>query len=65
MGNIYFKKNMSKQDKLGPKEETVNFLLNYSKALNIVTYGKLEFETLLNYQKKLFERAVFFVQNNM
>ena len=48
MGNIYFKKNMSNQEKLGPKEETVNFLLNYSKALSIVTYGKLEFETLLN-----------------
>ena len=37
-----------KNDNLNPKEETVNFLLNYSKALNVIQYGKWKFEALLN-----------------
>ena len=33
---------------LQPKEETVNFLLNYSKALSVINYNKMKFEALLN-----------------
>ena len=33
---------------LKPKEETVNFLLNYSRALSVIEYNKLKFEALLN-----------------
>ena len=33
---------------LKPKEETVNFLLNYSKALSVINCNKLKFETFLN-----------------
>lgn len=37
-----------KNDNLNPKEETINFLLNYSKALNVIQGEKWQFETLLN-----------------
>lgn len=37
-----------KSDNLNPKEETVSFLLNYSKALNVMQGEKWKFETLLN-----------------
>jgi len=33
---------------LQPKEETVNFLLNYSKALSVIHCNKMKFEALLN-----------------
>ncbi len=47
MAELYTK-NFIESNDLEPKEETVNFLLNYSKALNVVKYNKIEFETLLN-----------------
>ncbi|MBV1924616.1 MAG: hypothetical protein KUG68_11380 [Flavobacteriaceae bacterium] len=31
-----------------PKEETIKFLLDYSKALSVINYNKLKFEALLN-----------------
>jgi hypothetical protein len=34
--------------KLVPKEETIRFLLDYSKALSVIDYNKLKFEALLN-----------------
>lgn len=34
--------------KMSPKKETVNFLLNYSKALRISQHKKLQFENILN-----------------
>ena len=34
--------------KLVPKEETIKFLLDYSKALSVIDYNKLKFEALLN-----------------
>ena len=37
-----------KNDNLNPKEETVNFLLNYSKALSVIDCNKMKFEALLN-----------------
>lgn len=38
----------SKKTNLKPKEETIKFLLNYSKALSVINYNKLKFEALLN-----------------
>ncbi|MBV7268069.1 hypothetical protein [Winogradskyella luteola] len=37
-----------KNDNLKPKDETISFLLNYSKALSVIDYNKLKFEALLN-----------------
>ncbi|SDB39891.1 hypothetical protein SAMN03097699_1110 [Flavobacteriaceae bacterium MAR_2010_188] len=33
---------------LFPKDETIDFLLSYSKALNILECNNMKFETLLN-----------------
>ncbi len=32
----------------GPKVETINFLLNFSKALSVTQYKNMTFETLNN-----------------
>ena len=45
MAKLYSEK---KLQKMTPKKETINFLLNYSKALRINTYKKLQFESILN-----------------
>jgi len=37
-----------KIENLNPKEETINFLLNYSKALSVINCNKMKFEALLN-----------------
>lgn len=37
-----------KNNNLNPKEETVNFLLSYSKALSVIQCNKWKFEALLN-----------------
>ncbi|MCF7560822.1 hypothetical protein L3X39_09240 [Sabulilitoribacter multivorans] len=47
MAKLYSEKNSIKNE-LEPKEETVNFLLNYSKALSVINCNKLKFEALLN-----------------
>jgi hypothetical protein len=33
---------------LVPREETIRFLLDYSKALSVISYKNLKFEALLN-----------------
>ena len=35
-------------EKLAPREETIQFILDYSKALSVIDYNKLKFEALLN-----------------
>jgi hypothetical protein len=35
-------------NKLNPKEDTIRFLLDYSKALSVINCNKLKFEALLN-----------------
>lgn len=35
-------------EKLAPREETIQFILDYSKALSVLNFGKLKFEALLN-----------------
>jgi len=47
MAKIYSKKT-PKNKNLQPKDETISFLLNYSKALSVISYNKLKFEALLN-----------------
>jgi hypothetical protein len=48
MAKIYSENSIKKFNELQPKEETVNFLLNYSKALSVINCNKLKFEALLN-----------------
>ncbi|MDB4402383.1 hypothetical protein N8013_02900 [Algibacter sp.] len=48
MAKIYSENSIKNIENLEPKEETVNFLLNYSKALSVINYNKLKFEALLN-----------------
>lgn len=48
MAKIYSEKIPQINNSLNPKEETVDFLLNYSKALSVIHYNKLKFEALLN-----------------
>jgi hypothetical protein len=31
-----------------PKQQTITFILNYSKALSVLEYQNLKFETILN-----------------
>ena len=48
MAKIYSENSIKKSIDLEPKEETVNFLLNYSKALSVISFNKMKFEALLN-----------------
>ena len=48
MAKIYFKESTENAKDLKPKEETVNFLLNYSKALSVINCQELKFEAFLN-----------------
>ncbi len=48
MAKIYFEDSIKNLNDLKPKEETVNFLLNYSKALSVINYSEMKFEALLN-----------------
>lgn len=50
MGKLYTKK-LSKKDQLKnlePRKETVQFLLNYSKALRVVDCQGIKFGAILN-----------------
>ena len=47
MAKLYSKKPKT-EIKLNPKDETVSFILNYSKALSVINYKNLEFEALQN-----------------
>ncbi len=48
MAKLYSKIAFKQTNKLEPKEDTVNFLLNYSKALSVIKCNKMKFEALLN-----------------
>ncbi len=48
MAKIYSENSIKKIIDPNPKEETVNFLLNYSKALSVINCNKMKFEALLN-----------------
>jgi len=34
--------------KMSPKNENISFILNYSKALSVISYKNMKFEALLN-----------------
>ncbi|WP_346883414.1 hypothetical protein [uncultured Algibacter sp.] len=48
MEKIYSNNFIETSNNLNPKGETVRFLLNYSKALSVISYNELKFESLLN-----------------
>lgn len=50
MQNLYSETSRSERvnKNMVPKEETIRFILDYSKALNIIDYQKIKFEALLN-----------------
>ena len=47
MAKLYTQK-PSNSNTFKPKTETINFLLNYSKALKVSAYKGLKFESILN-----------------
>lgn len=47
MAKIYSKKIVT-ATRMNPKKETISFLLNYSKALTIITAGQMVIETIAN-----------------
>lgn len=50
MANLYSETSRAERvnKNLVPKEETIKFLLDYSKALSVIDYNKMKFEALLN-----------------
>ena len=48
MAKIYSENSIKNLENIEPREETVNFLLNYSKALSVINCNKMKFEALLN-----------------
>lgn len=48
MAKNYSKTSIETPNNLKPKEETINFLLNYSKALSVIKSDKVKFELVLN-----------------
>jgi len=47
MPKIY-SKSSSKMDNLKPKSETINFILNYSKALHVIKTKTMQIEVMKN-----------------
>ena len=48
MAKNYSENFIKNLDSFQPKESTIDFLLNYSKALRINDYNNMKFEMLLN-----------------
>lgn len=49
MTNIYLNPSPQKKvEKLEPRKECIEFLLNYSKSLKIINYKNLQFESIQN-----------------
>lgn len=48
MAKLYPYTSPEKVKKMSPKKETIDFLLNYSKALRINRYKNLQFESFIN-----------------
>ena len=57
MAKLYSEKTPQIKNDLNPKEETVNFLLNYSKALSVIDYNKLKLGKVL----KVSSSGLFFI----
>ncbi len=48
MAKFYFKSSQKEEKHLLPNRRTIDFLLSYSKSLNIIEYNNLKFESILN-----------------
>ena len=48
MAKLYSENSINKLNDLEPREETIKFLLNYSKALSVINCNNMKFEALLN-----------------
>jgi len=48
MAKLYSKSSIKKSNDLNPKEETIKFLLDYSKTLSVIKSDKVTFELVLN-----------------
>ncbi|MBW2960676.1 hypothetical protein [Mesonia aestuariivivens] len=49
MAKLYINQSPNeKVENLKPKEETISFLLNYSKALHVLDGKQMQYENLLN-----------------
>jgi hypothetical protein len=50
MQNLYSETSRSERvnKNMVPKQETIRFLLDYSKALSVIDYQNIKFEALLN-----------------
>jgi len=48
MAKNYSKTSIETPNNLIPKDETINFILNYSKALSVIKSEKVKFELVLN-----------------
>lgn len=48
MAKNYSKTSIETPNELRPKDETINFILNYSKALSVIKSEKVKFELVLN-----------------
>lgn len=48
MAKIYFKESIESTNDLKPKEETIKFLLDYSKSLSVINCKELNIEANLN-----------------
>lgn len=48
MAKFYTMSSAREENKLIPKKITVDFLLNYSKALSVIDYNEMKFEAFLN-----------------
>ena len=48
MAKLYSERSIKNLNNVKPREETVKFLLDYSKALSVINCNKMKFEALLN-----------------
>lgn len=48
MAKLYSNNSIKNLNDLKPKEETVHFILNYSKAFRVISDNNRKFEVLLN-----------------
>ncbi len=48
MAKFYTKSSKKEEMHLAPTRRTIDFLLNYSKSLNVTEYNDMKFETILN-----------------
>ncbi len=48
MEKFYFASSNREEKQSGPSSRTINFLLSYSKSLNVMECNNFKFETILN-----------------